>query len=528
MTRRHAGVDPEAHWDFRPGERVMTVDGYPGVVERVEDGPYPSTEKYIVVLDGGIGGGEYGTSQLSSLGMTTTAQVERTASDDYPELGSILEERPSPELAFKTGSLQTVAGITAPSVVVGRVHPNLLQTSTVVYAALNAIPGQFNLFGGASDEGATVLPLAFVTVDVQDRTVEMVWVHEDRRRMGLAKRMIQLAEKKHGPLGPSREFSPGGRAVWESLGREVPEGSRMESAQTGEGWAARMRMALTFDVDDDDEWSDIFAEDLTSMAKTAMGERWDNFVGEFLDDVNERMETPFDPSQQTSWCRFRDGRGHCMYPKELDKEGTKRAGYAVFVPFDRGPCKRGWNEQQHCEVAEPGPDSGHPNPYPDGTRSYDQGGQRWSSLVEAMVEPQEGPTSLTSEAAWSDIREKAKRIRAEGHIRIVSANLPYVVAEVRGTNDIYQTTMMFVPGTRQEAIWECGCKWAAYAWARSGRWKKYEGRKCAHALALVYEIQSRRAKGEGLTEDSKEPKWRDTEPTVRADVPSPPPSWRVR
>lgn len=92
-------VDASVFADFRENDRVMTVDGYPGIVASVNDGPYPGTESYDVVLDGGLGGGEYTAGQLSPINGTTASHEheavgQHMAHDDYPELGSILYDRP--------------------------------------------------------------------------------------------------------------------------------------------------------------------------------------------------------------------------------------------------------------------------------------------------------------------------------------------------------------------------------------------------------------------------------------------------
>lgn len=94
-ARKHAVVS-EDYADFKVNERVMTVDGYPGVVTAVLDGPFPGTEAYDVTLDNGMGGGMYVTSQLSSASSSTTAAGthEGLASESYPELGDILFSRP--------------------------------------------------------------------------------------------------------------------------------------------------------------------------------------------------------------------------------------------------------------------------------------------------------------------------------------------------------------------------------------------------------------------------------------------------
>jgi hypothetical protein len=90
---RAQAVQSEVWAQFREGQRVQTVDGIPGVVAAVEDGPFPGTEQYIVDLDNGLGGGQYTASQLTAVGPAQAAGTH-TAADDYPELGSILHDRP--------------------------------------------------------------------------------------------------------------------------------------------------------------------------------------------------------------------------------------------------------------------------------------------------------------------------------------------------------------------------------------------------------------------------------------------------
>lgn len=78
----------------------------------------------------------------------------------------------------------------------------------------------------------------------------------------------------------------------------------------------------------------------------------------------------------TSNCRFRrDTR--CYFPKELDQEHTKVAGYTVWRVVDRGPCPRiKWDAQRECRVSEPGPNSKHPDALIECTRNWEDGGQR--------------------------------------------------------------------------------------------------------------------------------------------------------
>jgi 2'-5' RNA ligase len=331
------------------------------------------------------------------------------------------------------------------------------------------------------------------------------------------------------------------------------------------------------------------------------------------------------------WCRFRKHE-RCMFPKELDEQGTREAGYSVWIPEDRGWCPRqAWDAQKACPVGEPGPKSGDPNAKVDATVSWEEGGQRRQSSVpvEITVKATEddrlkphayvpqgvgtwrtcavcglganssvhrkqaeatntviSPAEPVEEqgmacaycmgigyggviaveraegicgkcrgrgyndarfvtgsanhddnewgfhfhAAWKDVQTKATRIRGEGHVRIVSATSGYVTAEVRGDTNIYQCTVMRTPGSKAASMWECGCAWSNYSWARSGRWKKYEGRMCSHALATLYEAQAREMFGETITEDRSQPQWRSdpTLPVVRpGDTRTKPSAWRV-
>lgn len=109
-VRRQAAVS-EDYAEHSQGDRVITIDG-PGRVIAVNDGPYPGAEEYEIRLEGGLGGGTYDAGQIvasapvqASVGQSEA--VERHTADlDYPELGTILHDRPDPAHLHYTATLE--------------------------------------------------------------------------------------------------------------------------------------------------------------------------------------------------------------------------------------------------------------------------------------------------------------------------------------------------------------------------------------------------------------------------------------
>ena len=174
-----------------------------------------------------------------------------------------------------------------------------------------------------------------------------------------------------------------------------------------------------------------------------------------------------------------------------------------------------------------GDGSGHPEEWPmagagvnESGRAMTQGrfdGQTqrgsWGDHLGAFVAAAGSPAfRFEFTAAWHDVIAKAKRIRAEGHVRITHATAGMVIGEVRGDHDTYESGLQRPVGrTRSIQHWACGCPWASFHQDKS-MGTRYAGRPCSHVMALQFEAQSRGMFGRSVGPDEGQPSW--APPTV--------------
>lgn len=94
-------------------------------------------------------------------------------------------------------------------------------------------------------------------------------------------------------------------------------------------------------------------------------------------------------------------------------------------------------------------------------------------------------------AAWSDIMAKAKRLIQSGQVTVGVNSWANVVGHVIGDHGEYNSEFSRDdPNSGVITQWSCECPWAQYSWGRTRQWKKYEGRVCAHVLALYWKAKS--------------------------------------
>jgi len=109
---------------------------------------------------------------------------------------------------------------------------------------------------------------------------------------------------------------------------------------------------------------------------------------------------------------------------------------------------------------------------------------------------------------WHDVMAKARRIRAEGHVRVTHASAGMVIGEVRGDHDTYECGIQRPVGKRLSIQhWACGCPWASFHQKTAMAQSRYAGRPCSHVMALQFEAQSRGMFGRDVSSDEGLPSW---------------------
>lgn len=537
-ARHHvtAGVRSEDWWEFQPGEHVLTVEGFPGVVESVEDGNQAGNEQYLVVLDGGMGGGAYGSSELRRI----------------TEPGHVWGD-PGQEV----GVTAAVENVPLPGMPPAPTHRGLPSWLTPRDEDEEEDPDDIpSRRWGAQHDAARGEPITDL------------WDEANRNREKYANTPSRNFDSDEHCVVCGRKLGDNPPMVEVSLdGKPIPQGDPRSGGSESQGHfpigseCTKRVVTSSFDVesdahvasDDYPELADILVDrpphehSIPVVRRSHFAALTQTDAGLF-DLLNDHLpeSVRVDPMNLNApgdyWCRFRKkndlGTGDCYFPHQLDVEGTEQAGYSVWVPQRRGQCPY-WaaaKQKNNCPVSEPGPHSGEAAWYIDATVPWSEGGQRGGDpstenyrrpgvatspggpgalpkFVRAASTDEWWPTDdpefrFQMTASWHDVRDKATRIRERGGVNIIAAQpggSAYITAHVRGDHGLYETRIMRQPGRKTVAMWECGCRWAEYSWGRSGRWKKYEGRMCSHALALVYAAQSDEIFGGAISEDDGHP-----------------------
>lgn len=99
--------------------------------------------------------------------------------------------------------------------------------------------------------------------------------------------------------------------------------------------------------------------------------------------------------------------------------------------------------------------------------------------------------AMQHQAAWSDVAAKAKRLVQDGAVTILRNAPHHVMAHVRGDHGEYNCEISrHDPSSQVIEQWQCECPWAQFAFDRTRKWKKLEGRVCSHVLGAYWKAKS--------------------------------------
>lgn len=478
--QRNAGVGEEV-FDFRTGDRVMTVDGLPGKVVALNAGPFPGSEDYEVVLDSGMGGGSYTAAQLKKLTGNTAARHEaaevtasipveaitsHTADIDYPELGTILYDR-LPNENVKLAANQNES-----------TKPQSSQEDPS--ERMDQQDSEEN--DEDEDENNTDTKAAEEPADEAGK---------DEGDAGPPD-IEQEKEKNTPDVTPPSACSFCGADAFEDP-QMTGRGVRMRCSQCGGTmkswggqWEPEFPNSPSNQASGQSDWSQGGAAGVANAPganfKTTKLQIEAGVINWVVDKIYDRMEERKNHEilgPEWAWRIGLEG---------LQDHHTNYADYSCPT------CNRVHPQSLH----------------PEGL-----------SIHGSLSDDFDSEWKFHFTASWSDVQAKAKRIRKEGGVKILVASNMGVAGEVKGDHNVYETQLNYVLGTKHVADWACGCKWASYSWGRSPAYKRFEARLCSHALALQYEANARGMFGKDVTPDTERPTWQKAHQPVQVQYQRP-------
>jgi hypothetical protein len=100
-------------------------------------------------------------------------------------------------------------------------------------------------------------------------------------------------------------------------------------------------------------------------------------------------------------------------------------------------------------------------------------------------------SDLRKTADWQEVQQKGVRLKNNNQVTILRNGWNVIVANVIGDHGEYEVTISRDdPNSMAITQWTCECPWDQYAFNRTRKWKKYEGRCCSHVLAAYWQAQA--------------------------------------
>jgi hypothetical protein len=139
-------------------------------------------------------------------------------------------------------------------------------------------------------------------------------------------------------------------------------------------------------------------------------------------------------------------------------------------------------------------------------------------------------TKTPTKSNWAGIMAKAQRLRLTDGVHIEEKEDGYTSGTVEGDHGTYHVQMLsHDPYSGIIDEWQCECPWFQYAFDRTEKYQKFEGRFCSHALALYWQAaveEPTKTPEEAAPEEERdekpvveeELKWEMEEPEVAEEI----------
>ncbi len=249
----------------------------------------------------------------------------------------------------------------------------------------------------------------------------------------------------------------------------------------GDGWYSAQQ--ILSELDDDDTTTEIH------YTKDSDGENFSSFPAQENTWLDGGTKLPYNPEPTEEWDghltqEFEDHninlndtnslKGHDTHPDPEDHNAifehrTSAVGYDAEDSDWEDSDRAEWDDTPK-----------HPN-----MRSRASVGPRkafvdYINLIES--------NSLVREAAWSDVRRKAKTIWDEGRVAVKKNDGREIYAKVEGDHGEYDVQVHRKNAFGQGITWyDCNCEWGKWAYKRQ---RNFVGRLCSHGLATYYAMQA--------------------------------------
>ena len=171
-------------------------------------------------------------------------------------------------------------------------------------------------------------------------------------------------------------------------------------------------------------------------------------------------------------------------PERTMRLGSVQAGWFPTVPGTAHIFASGGtplDRQYACQIIETQL-GGHGIKRAQYSLDWDHSDTQLIEEVDAWIK-----TADVRYASWGDIEAGAKRLIQGGKVHILRNGAQFIASHVEGDHGDYECEVQRLdPNSKSISLWHCTCPYDQYAWGRTRKWKRLEGRPCKHILATYW------------------------------------------